>query len=1056
MKALFPRSSTTDSPPYTKAVLALLSSITLFLSAQDRIPGKSSHESSVPANSGQTWQVLNINNLWSSHRSDGEGNLSQGGNDGLFFPQFTANTVYEDNLVFGGIVYTGGFPEEGGTKTTFQPIRVNGGTYSSNHGMVRGWINGMGAAASPADKNEPAVRIDRIRRDFMEMSDDELRKDASISFELDNPSEATQAMMEHVKNNYDKDWMEWPVHRGAPYVERNGIPGFQAPPSFGEKFAADSLISGHFDEPGIGVKGTDNPANQVLWTVYNGLNSERMLAFEGAEPIGLEVQKTVWGYKRTDALGSAYFTRYRLINKGGIDIGGGTRGSFFIDSLFVAQWADIEIGISTNDFLGCDSILGLGYMYNASSTDLSYKTFNLPPPAAWYDILAGPMIATPTDSAIFDLNRVYGKSNLGMTSFSFFSAGSPFSDPPFADYDRGTGRWWHILRGYAPIGTMYDAPVLCPAPPGFPRTKFPYSGDPVTRTGFIDGPYGGSDIVPSDRRVIASSGPFRMAPGDTQEGYVGVIAGLGAGHLSSISVMKIYDRGCQTAFNLLMTSPQAPQRPDLRATELDGEILLDWSFDQSAIQETEEPVAEPGGYMFEGYNVYQFPRPTAGIHEGTRIATYDLVNGIKIIYNYSYDLIFSPQPGTHIVLQHGTDSGIARFVRVTQDYLRDIPVLYNGEEYYFGVTAYSHTTMPGYIGALESNPRIVKVRPRRPFGMEVVSATGDTIPVSHANGSSDGSVIVTVADPLAVTGDAYEIQFHSSATWGVYNSTKGVWAIRDLNNQSGDKSYPIVDGFMPIVKSPPNDFKAFETVSNANGPIDPSEIAVLSVNNNGFPILVNSLYPNGTSRPHGTRQQSGSAGLTDTCGWIIHTGSTTTPKADSYSYFTTRVSWDGVRWPHIMPYDFEIRFTYQPDNWALAPDAYNGSPNVMMNVPFEIWNIGANTVDDQVGDYRLFPYILDKNANGTFDLSANDHSVSDGSNEPETDWIYWVIPLDKTPGESGYQSIVSNIQAGVAGHLFLDPTVIEDEGLRRVVLVAWNMGDTRSPLYPANLLQTMP
>ena len=340
--------------------------------------------------------------------------------------------------------------------------------------------------------------------------------------------------------------------------------------------------------------------------------------------------------------------------------------------------------------------------------------------------------------------------------------------------------------------------------------------------------------------------------------------------------------------------------------------------------------------------------------------------------------------------------------------------------------------------------------------MEVVSATGDTIPVSHANGSSDGSVIVTVADPLAVTGDAYEIQFHSSATWGVYNSTKGVWAIRDLNNQSGDKSYPIVDGFMPIVKSPPNDFKAFETVSNANGPIDPSEIAVLSVNNNGFPILVNSLYPNGTSRPHGTRQQSGSAGLTDTCGWIIHTGSTTTPKADSYSYFTTRVSWDGVRWPHIMPYDFEIRFTYQPDNWALAPDAYNGSPNVMMNVPFEIWNIGANTVDDQVDDYRLFPYIIDKNANGTFDLSANDHSASDGSNDPETDWIYWVIPLDKTPGESGYQSIVSNIQADVAGHLFLDPTVIEDEGLRRVVLVAWNMGDTRSPLYPANLLQTMP
>src|SRR3972149_2704171 len=144
MKALFPRSSTTDSPPYTKAVLALLSSITLFLSAQDRIPGKSSHESSVPANSGQTWQVLNINNLWSWHRSDGEGNRSPGGEDGTSYPMFTARCIYEDNLLFGGIMYLGNWPENGGMKAGVQPIRVNGGTYLSNHGMEQGWVSGSG------------------------------------------------------------------------------------------------------------------------------------------------------------------------------------------------------------------------------------------------------------------------------------------------------------------------------------------------------------------------------------------------------------------------------------------------------------------------------------------------------------------------------------------------------------------------------------------------------------------------------------------------------------------------------------------------------------------------------------------------------------------------------------------------------------------------------------------------------------------------------------------------------------------------------------------------
>ena len=43
-------------------------------------------------------------------------------------------------------------------------------------------------------------------------------------------------------------------------------------------------------------------------------------SFGGSEPMGLEFQCTIWGYKRADALGNLYFKKYRIINKGGVDI----------------------------------------------------------------------------------------------------------------------------------------------------------------------------------------------------------------------------------------------------------------------------------------------------------------------------------------------------------------------------------------------------------------------------------------------------------------------------------------------------------------------------------------------------------------------------------------------------------------------------------------------------------------------------------------------------------------------------------------------------------------
>ncbi|MEK6569742.1 MAG: hypothetical protein AABZ61_00110, partial [Bacteroidota bacterium] len=183
------------------------------------------------------------------------------------------------------------------------------------------------------------------------------------------------------------------------------------------------------DEPGVAGGDPNSPADQVIWTASNDLDSDQSRAFQFSEPVGLELQFTIWGYKRTDALGSVFFKRLKFINKGGVDIGGGQKGAFYIDSMYVCLWSDIDLGSFSDDLAGCDTTLSLGFIYNSNAIDLTYRRYGLPPPATGYDFFQGPKIASPGDSGVFDLKRVRGFKNLPMTAFSYFSAGSPYSDP---------------------------------------------------------------------------------------------------------------------------------------------------------------------------------------------------------------------------------------------------------------------------------------------------------------------------------------------------------------------------------------------------------------------------------------------------------------------------------------------------------------------------------------------------------------------------------------------------------------------------------------------------
>ena len=102
--------------------------------------------------------------------------------------------------------------------------------------------------------------------------------------------------------------------------------------------------------------------------------------------------------------------------------------------------------------------------------------------------------------------------------------------------------------------------------------RFPFSGNPVTGIGYVDGEGFDYSPRPGDRHLLVSSGPFQLAPGDTQEVVVAFVAGLGADNLSSISVMKYNDRYTQALYDNGFALPQPPATPSLSYKELDNQI----------------------------------------------------------------------------------------------------------------------------------------------------------------------------------------------------------------------------------------------------------------------------------------------------------------------------------------------------------------------------------------------------------------------------------------------------------------------------------------------------
>ena len=400
--------------------------------------------------------------MWVSNNGNGSHDPRWDGN-GFYWPggeNATKSAIFMDGLLWGGNVDT--------------QIRVNGNTH--RWGLQAGKIVEDG---TPDDPSLEKYRVYKIFKYWEQL-----------------PPGSKRDLLE-------KDYNEWPVEDGAPWIDING--------------------------DGVFTRGIDEPqfiGDETLWYVSNDMDSSRSVFTYGTLPIGLEFQTTIFAFNRPDFLGNIVFKKYKIINK----------GFYTVKDMYFAYWSDADLGDAGDDFVGCDTLLNLGYYYNGDNDDGGGTggSYGIAPPAVGHKILQGPIIpGEPTDSALFNNTWRRGFKNLKMSAFSFYvgSATYIYRDPQQGTPE-GSIEFYNNMRGKIWNGTPYIDPHT-----GF-ETKFPLAGDQVDSTDWYEG-WGWPDgPPPGDRRELVSSGPFNFAPGDTQEVTFGLLMSRGESNIQSIAELK--------------------------------------------------------------------------------------------------------------------------------------------------------------------------------------------------------------------------------------------------------------------------------------------------------------------------------------------------------------------------------------------------------------------------------------------------------------------------------------------------------------------------------------
>ncbi len=459
------------------------------------------------------------------------------------------------------------------------------------------------------------------------------------------------------------------------------------------------------DYPAFNPTDTTVFPDQMIWWVYN--DKGNIHTETTADPIGLQVNATAFAYSTNDDINSMTFYRYDLFNK----------GNYELDSAFIAQWVDPDLGCANDDYIGCDtsgtaigSGTGLGICYNADANDE-------PCPAGYLTDI--PMVGIDFFQGPKDKNG----NVLGMTGFYYYYNTTPSTqaDPQNAVqfYGYMTGTWRDGTRftygGNGHLGTS--------------NTHFVYADQPNMSGNHVGSglPYWSMcnpTVTPGDLRIVESSGPFQLKPGAKQTVTVGVVWVRPIQYpCPNFSVLLNADRKAQGLFDANFRILNGPDAPDLSIKEYDKQLVLTISnpagsnnmnesykeFDNTiipyvgSVPYTKKDTLE-ASYTFEGYQIFQLKDQSvnaAELHDLSKareVAQVDIKNGVTKIVNFTKDLNINAN--VPVLQVTGADQGIKHsFVIKSDAFASGNTDLINHKNYYFMVIAYAYNNYKAFSDA---------------------------------------------------------------------------------------------------------------------------------------------------------------------------------------------------------------------------------------------------------------------------------------------------------------------------------------------------------------------
>ncbi len=254
----------------------------------------------------------------------------------------------------------------------------------------------------------------------------------------------------------------------------------------------------------------DMKGDQMLWWVFND-NRSNHSETNAQYNLGVEIHGSAYAYNCPALSGTdtvinyTTFYHYDFINRSDTDY----------HDVYIGVYTDVDLGISLDDFVGCDTTLDIAFALNGDDDDSlnplpheDDRGYGLHPPMINLALLKGPE-PVPNDGLDNNHNGVTDEvgENCMLNYFissnnDFTVVGNPYTAQQF--YFRMNGIWKDSVpltyggNGYNPSSTDY--------------TQYMYSGNPYDTSGWSE--YhpctGCSPNTPSDRRSNVSSGPFNL------------------------------------------------------------------------------------------------------------------------------------------------------------------------------------------------------------------------------------------------------------------------------------------------------------------------------------------------------------------------------------------------------------------------------------------------------------------------------------------------------------------------------------------------------------------